>query len=100
MPTSSLVVLGALAPSAGILGAIVWPIAQRRFNLSNLQSMILLVGMILLVPTYGCLGFLRIFRDDDNSVLLMERRSGEYGTMRFGGLTTPEEMYIFTAYFG
>jgi len=102
MPASSLIILGALAPSAGILGAIVWPMAQRRFNLSNLQSMIILVGMILLVPIYGCLGFLRVFRGDDTheNAVSIGNRGGGYGAAKFGGLTTPGEMYIFTTYFG
>jgi MFS transporter, UMF1 family len=99
MPASSLIILGALAPSAGILGAIVWPMAQRRFNLSNLQSMIILVGMILLVPIYGCLGSLRVFRGDDTHENAVSSGGG-YGAMKFGGLTTPGEMYIFTTYFG
>ena len=42
--------------------------------------------LVSLVPAYGCLGFLSIF--------------GGEGGARFGGLTTPGEMYALTVYFG
>jgi MFS transporter, UMF1 family len=37
LPASVLILVGVLTPSAGILGALVWPIVQRRLKFSNLQ---------------------------------------------------------------
>lgn len=37
-----------------------------------------------LLPAYGCLGFIPVFRD---------------GNVKFGGLTTPGEMYALAIYF-
>ncbi|EMD31179.1 hypothetical protein CERSUDRAFT_119991 [Gelatoporia subvermispora B] len=84
MPASSLMIVGALAPSAGILGSIMWPVIQRRAGWSNLRVLITLVIMASLIPAYGCLGFLPVF---------------QHGA-RVGGLTTPGEMYGLTVVFG
>jgi hypothetical protein len=51
---------------------------------SNLHVLVLLVMMVSLIPVYGCLGFLPIFK----------------GTARFGGLTTQGEMFGLAVYFG
>lgn len=95
MSASSLIILGALGPSAGIIGAIAWPIAQKRLNLTNLHAMIILVGGMLFIPIYGCLGFLPIFRPPTESL-----EETDMGTMKFGGLTTAGEMYVLATYFG
>lgn len=83
MPPSSLIIVGALAPTAGILGSLVWPVIQRRMGWSNLRVLVTLLVLASLVPAYGCLGFLPVFRD----------------TFKFGGLTTAGEMYALAVYF-
>ncbi|KDQ12560.1 hypothetical protein BOTBODRAFT_412276 [Botryobasidium botryosum FD-172 SS1] len=85
MPASSLVLIGVLVPSAGILGSLLWPRLQRRLAWTNLHALVLLVVMAALIPLYGCLGFLW----------------GVIGwKVRFGGLTSPEEMFVIAIYFG
>ena len=82
MPPSSLIIVGILTPSAGIGGSIIWPRVQARYGWSNLQVLWILVALASLVPLYGCLGFLEIFKGG------------------FGGLTTFGEMYVLAALFG
>ncbi|KAF8261613.1 autophagy-related protein 22-like protein [Lactarius quietus] len=81
MPPSSLILLGVLAPSAGIFGALVWPLVQRRLQLSSLRILILLVAGGSLIPLYGVLG-------------LFAPRGAKWG------LRTPAEMYVLVVYFG
>ncbi|KAG2352696.1 autophagy-related protein 22-like protein [Suillus spraguei] len=76
MQASSLVLIGAITPLSGIIGSLVSPF-------SNINSFLLVI-MVSLIPVYGCLGFLPIFK----------------GTMRFGGLTTQGEMFGLAVYFG
>ncbi|KAI0710802.1 autophagy-type protein 22 [Earliella scabrosa] len=85
MPPSSLIVIGAVTPTAGILGSLVWPALQRRFGWSNLKVLVILVAMASVIPAYGCLGFLPVF---------------QRSSVKFGGLTTPGEMYALAVYFG
>ncbi|KAI0821797.1 MFS general substrate transporter [Trametes gibbosa] len=85
MPPSSLILIGALTPTAGILGSLVWPMVQRRAGWSNLRVLVVLVAMASAIPAYGCLGFLPVFQK---------------GSVKFGGLTTPAEMYVLAVYFG
>ncbi|TBU38318.1 MFS general substrate transporter [Dichomitus squalens] len=85
MPASSLILIGALTPSAGIAGSLAWPWVQRRMGWSNLKVLVVLVGMASAIPAYGCLGFLDVFRKS---------------SVKFGGLTTPGEMYVLAVYFG
>ncbi|KAI9068943.1 MFS general substrate transporter [Trametes sanguinea] len=85
MPPSSLILIGALTPTAGILGSLIWPAIQRRAGWSNLRVLVVLVAMASAIPAYGCLGFLPVFRE---------------GSIKFGGLTTPAEMYVLAVYFG
>ena len=84
MPASSLIVIGALTPTAGILGSLAWPAVQRRLGWSNLRVLVVLVVMASAIPAYGCLGFLPIF---------------QRSSVKFGGLTTPGEMYVLAVYF-
>ncbi|KAG2144452.1 autophagy-related protein 22-like protein [Suillus bovinus] len=84
MQASSLVLIGAITPLSGIIGSLVSPILQRKFMWSNLHVLVLLVMMVSLIPAYGCLGFLPVFK----------------GTARFGGLTTQGEMFGLAVYFG
>lgn len=84
MSPSALILIGALTPSAGILGSLIWPMIQRRAGWSNLRVLVVLVGMASVIPAYGCLGFLPVF---------------QHGTVKFGGLTTPGEMYGLAVYF-
>jgi UMF1 family MFS transporter len=83
MSPSSLIIIGIFTPTSGILGSLLWPILQKRFGWSNLHVLVILVLMASVVPVYGCLGFLV-----------------KSSTFRFGGLTTPEEMYGLAVYFG
>ena len=84
MPPSSLIVIGAVTPTAGILGSLAWPALQRRFGWSNLKVLVILVAMASAIPAYGCLGFLPVF---------------QRSSVKFGGLTTPGEMYALAVYF-
>lgn len=84
MPPSSLIIIGVVVPSAGIAGSIVWPLIQRRLGWSNLKVLVILVMMISAIPAYGCTGFLPFFQKGD---------------VKFGGLTTPEELYVLAVYF-
>src|SRR5260370_40779994 len=56
MPPSSLVLVGVLTPSAGILGALLWPILQRRFSLTSLRVLIILIIAASIIPLYGVIG--------------------------------------------
>ncbi|KAJ3486095.1 hypothetical protein NLI96_g4499 [Meripilus lineatus] len=84
MPPSSLILIGVITPTSGILGSLIWPMIQRRFGWSNIRILVTLVVMASLIPAYGCLGFLSVFQQG----------------VRFGGLTTPAEMYVLAVYFG
>ncbi|KAF7986890.1 hypothetical protein HWV62_12648 [Athelia sp. TMB] len=84
MKPAALILVGILAPTSGIIGSLVWPFLQRRFQWTNLKVLIILVIMASLMPAYGCLGFLPALR----------------GNGRFGGLTTQEELFVLAAYFG
>jgi UMF1 family MFS transporter len=83
MLPSSLILIGILTPTLGILGSLLWPRLQKRFGWSNLHVLITLVLMASVVPAYGCLGF-----------LVQGIRA------HFGGLTTPGEMFGLAIYFG
>ncbi|EIW74238.1 MFS general substrate transporter [Coniophora puteana RWD-64-598 SS2] len=83
MPPSSLVLIGALTPSAGILGSLAVPYIQRRLHASSLHMMIGLVVMVSAIPAYGCLGFLPVFRDGG-----------------VGGLRSQGEMFVLAVWFG
>ncbi|KAH7925805.1 MFS general substrate transporter, partial [Leucogyrophana mollusca] len=84
MQPSSLILIGAITPTLGIIGSLVFPALQRRFSWSNLKVLVILVIMVSLIPAYGCLGFLPVFR----------------GHTAFGGLTTQGEMFGLAVYFG
>ncbi|KAF8329799.1 autophagy-related protein 22-like protein [Cantharellus anzutake] len=96
MGASSLVLIGALSPAAGMIGAVAWPIAQRKLKLNNIQTLTVLVIITLLIPAYGCLGFLPYFRSGKVSA----QEINKVGVLRFGGLTTPGEMYVLATLFG
>ncbi|EIN06824.1 MFS general substrate transporter [Punctularia strigosozonata HHB-11173 SS5] len=85
MPPSSLVVVGIITPLAGIIGSLAWPRLQRRLGCTNLKVLTTLVIMASFVPAYGCLGFIPLFSQ---------------GRVKFGGLTTPGELYALAMYFG
>ena len=84
MPPSSLILIGIITPVSGIAGSLLWPHVQRRNGWSNLRILVTLVSLASIVPAYGCLGFLSVFRN---------------GRVKFGGLTTPGEMYGLAVYF-
>jgi UMF1 family MFS transporter len=81
MPPSSLVLVGVLTPSAGILGALIWPILQRRLGLTSLRVLILLVFAASIIPLYGVIG-------------LFAPRGARWG------LRVPAEMFVLAVYFG
>jgi UMF1 family MFS transporter len=83
MPASSLILVGVMVPTFGIIGSLAWPHLQRRLGLGNLRMVLILVILASLVPAYGCLGFLPVFQ-----------RIG------FGGLNSPSEIYGLAGYFG
>ncbi|KIJ62467.1 hypothetical protein HYDPIDRAFT_64175, partial [Hydnomerulius pinastri MD-312] len=83
MESSSLVLIGAITPTSGIIGSLVFPYLQRRFAWSNLKVLVILVMIVSCIPAYGCLGFLPFVKQ-----------------MNFGGLTTPGEMFGLAIYFG
>ncbi|KAK2464948.1 hypothetical protein APHAL10511_003024 [Amanita phalloides] len=83
MSPSSLIIIGIFTPTSGILGSLLWPSLQNRFGWSNMRILTTLVLLASVVPAYGCLGFI------------------VKGTkFRFGGLTTPGEMFGLAVYFG
>jgi UMF1 family MFS transporter len=84
MEPTSLILIGVLTPLSGIMGSLLWPMLQRRLGWSNLRIIITLVILASAIPAYGCLGFLSVFQ----------------GNVRFGGLTTPGEMFVLSLYFG
>jgi hypothetical protein len=54
MPTSSLILIAAITPSAGIAGAVLFPHLQRTvLPWSNLKLLLLLVALSALVPLWG-----------------------------------------------
>jgi len=83
MPASSLILIGVIVPTFGIIGSLAWPYLQRRLGFGNLKMVMILVILASLVPAYGCLGFLPVFQ-----------RIG------FGGMNNPNEMYGLAVYFG
>jgi UMF1 family MFS transporter len=85
MSATALTLIGVIAPAAGIFGSLLWPRVQLRLGWSNLQALVALIALASFVPAYGCLGFLPMLRN---------------GGWKFGGLTTPGEMYALAFYFG
>ncbi|KAH9989262.1 autophagy-related protein 22-like protein [Russula vinacea] len=81
MPPSSLVLVGVLTPSAGILGALLWPIVQRRLSLTSLRVLILLIVAASVIPLYGVIG-------------LFAPHGARWG------LRVPAEMFVLAVYFG
>ncbi|KAJ3730644.1 autophagy-related protein 22-like protein [Lentinula raphanica] len=80
--SSSLIVIGIIVPSSGILGSLFWPRMQRRYGWSNQRILLILLVLASLVPAYGCLGFISFLQG------------------RIGGLTTKGEMFGLAIYFG
>lgn len=83
MPSSKLILVGALAPIGGIIGSLTWPLIQRKIGWTDIQMVKLFVALVSLVPLYGTLGIMDVFRD-----------------LPFGGLTTPGEMYALAFIYG
>ncbi|KAH8111613.1 autophagy-type protein 22 [Phellopilus nigrolimitatus] len=93
MSASALILVGLLVNTAGILGALMWPRLQRHLRWSNQRVLVVLVAMCSLIPAYGCLGFLPMFRDPSSDEDLIT-------AARVGGLTTQGEMFGLAVYFG
>ncbi|KAL9709021.1 Autophagy protein 22 [Leucoagaricus gongylophorus] len=83
MPASSLILIGVITPTFGILGSLLWPQFQRKFSLSNLTILIILVLLASLIPLYICLGFVT-----------------QNFSFHFGGLIAPGEMFGLAVIFG
>lgn len=83
MPASSLILIGVIVPTFGIIGSFTWPYLQHRLGLGNIRVIMILVILTSLAPAYTCLGFLPLFQ-----------RIG------FGGMNSPKEMYGLAVYFG
>jgi len=83
MPASSLILIGIITLTSGILCSLLWPQIQCTFSLSNLTILDILVLLASLIPLYGCLGFL-----------------SQSFSFRFGGLTAPGEMFYLAVIFG
>lgn len=73
--------MGVLTPSAGILGALLWPILQRRLSLTSLRVLIILIIAASIIPLYGVIG-------------LFAPRGARWG------LRVPAEMFVLAVYFG
>lgn len=84
---SGLALIGILATSSGILGAILWPrvLTPRLKFLHNSphKTIILILTLTLIVPIYGLLGFLPLFQH-----------------LGFGGLVHKNEIYGLAVVFG
>ena len=52
-------------PSFGIIGSLIWPFIQIKMGWSNVKVLIVLVRLGSLMPAYGCLGFLPVFKNKD-----------------------------------
>ena len=83
MPSTSLIILGALAPLMGVISSLVWPIIQRKIGWSTRSMLMLIVSLASLLPLYGSIGIVLAKND-----------------IKGGGLTLPGEMYGAAVYFG
>ena len=101
MSASSLILIGILTPTSGILGSLLWPRLQRRFGWSNQRVLVILVLLASVIPAYGCLGFIPIFKDVGLTISdTSADGSVETYRLTFGGLTSQEEMFALAVYFG
>jgi UMF1 family MFS transporter len=73
--------VGVLTPSAGIFGALLWPTQQRRFGLTSLRVLELLIIAASIIPLYGVI---RLF--------------APHGAR--WGLRVSAEMFVLAVYFG
>jgi MFS transporter, UMF1 family len=84
---SGLALIGILATSGGIFGAILWPrvLTPRLKFLHNSphRTIIFVLSLTLIIPFYGLLGFLPIFK-----------------RLGFGGLVNKYEIYVVASIFG
>ena len=87
MAPAKLVLVAILAPCAGAISSMLWPRLARRLGLrDSLQSVIVLVLVALVIPAYGLLGMLPVFRRPRPPP--------------FGGLRTEGELFVLAVYFG
>jgi len=86
MPSSKLILIAMISPLSGIFGSLAWPILQQCIGWSDMWMVKLLVALVGLIPLYGCLGFFPIFHKE--------------GSILFGGLMTPGEIYGLAVFFG
>ena len=73
--------MGVLTPSVGILGALLWPILQRRFRLTSLRVLILLIIAASVILLYCVIKF-------------FAPRGARWG------LRVPVEIFVLAVYFG
>jgi MFS transporter, UMF1 family len=84
---SGLALIGILATFGGIVGAILWPRVLtphlKFLQRSPHRTILFILSLSLLIPLYGLLGFLPIFK-----------------RLGVGGLTHPNEVYVMATIFG
>ena len=81
MPPSSLILVGVLTPSVGILGTLLWPILQRRLRLTSLHVLLLLTIAASIILLYSVTG-------------LFAPRGARWG------LCVPVEIFVLAVHFG
>ena len=84
---SGLALIGILATTSGIIGAILWPrlLTPRLKFLHNSphRTILFIIALLLLIPLYGLLGFIPIFK-----------------SLGYGGLINKNEIYVVGFLFG
>jgi len=84
---SGLALIGIIATGSGIIGAILWPRVLtpclKFLHNSPHRTIIFILSMSLLIPVYGLLGFLPVFKH-----------------LGFGGITHKTEIYVVAFIFG
>lgn len=53
MGTMAVAILSIISTSSGILGAIIWPIVSRRFDLKANQTIVICLCLMQIIPLYG-----------------------------------------------
>ncbi|TQB71716.1 Autophagy protein 22 [Monascus purpureus] len=62
LSTTMVGLLSITAISSGMLGAFLWPVVSRRFRLKSTHTIILCVVLFELIPLYGMLAYIPLFK--------------------------------------
>ena len=62
MSTTMVALLSITATLSGMTGAFLWPLVSRRFNLKPNHTIMLCIGLFELIPLYGMLAYIPIFK--------------------------------------